>query len=270
MPRWKNTWTHLSSDTPAECMCDWPLPVAAHLEPEILVVDEVLAVGDAAFQKKCLGKMGAVRAEGRTVIFVSHNMAAVNRLCKRCALLTSGSLSCFSKTSEVINKYISEAFDKNHDENSRNMIKKDPVLSVIEFISCDEFGRPKTAYRTSEEVLFRLIVEIYDAVSGLRIGIDFMDVSDGELLFRSFDDDFEEIEREKGVTEFICSIPANLLQPRVYKAIVKIGIHTIRWISDGEISKKIEVEHVDGVNARYAGRRPGRIMPLIKWQIVKK
>src|SRR5207247_905772 len=67
--------------------------VAAHLEPEILLVDEVLAVGDAAFQKKCLGKMGDVAKKGRTVLFVSHNMAAVTRLCPKAILLDNGSIA---------------------------------------------------------------------------------------------------------------------------------------------------------------------------------
>ena len=66
--------------------------VAAHLEPEVLVVDEVLAVGDAAFQRKCLGKMGDVSKQGRTVLFVSHNMSAINRLCTRTVLLDAGHL----------------------------------------------------------------------------------------------------------------------------------------------------------------------------------
>ena len=66
--------------------------VAAHLEPEILIVDEVLAVGDAAFQQKCLGKMGKVAKEGRTVILVSHNMAAIQGLCSQCFLLNAGLL----------------------------------------------------------------------------------------------------------------------------------------------------------------------------------
>jgi len=80
--------------------------VAAHLEPEILLVDEVLAVGDAAFQKKCLGKMSDVAKEGRTVLFVSHNMAAVNRLCQRGFLVNSGRISMDTLVSEVTNKYL--------------------------------------------------------------------------------------------------------------------------------------------------------------------
>ena len=80
--------------------------VAAHLEPEILLVDEVLAVGDAAFQKKCLGKMGEVAKEGRTVLFVSHNMAAVQRLCSICTLLDDGHIGLSGATNTVIAEYL--------------------------------------------------------------------------------------------------------------------------------------------------------------------
>lgn len=80
--------------------------VAAHLEPEILVVDEVLAVGDAAFQKKCLGKLGEVAKEGRTVLFVSHNMNAIQRLCSKSILLEGGRLSAYSTTADIVNRYL--------------------------------------------------------------------------------------------------------------------------------------------------------------------
>ena len=79
--------------------------VAAHLEPEILVVDEVLAVGDAAFQKKCLGKMRDVAAEGRTVLFVSHDLAAVEKLCSRAILLDGGRYEADGPTSQTIDRY---------------------------------------------------------------------------------------------------------------------------------------------------------------------
>ena len=81
--------------------------VAAHLEPEILIVDEVLAVGDASFQKKCLGKMGDVAQQGRTVLFVSHNMDAVRRLCSRCVLLEAGEVATDGKPAGVISRYLS-------------------------------------------------------------------------------------------------------------------------------------------------------------------
>jgi len=83
--------------------------VAAHLEPEILVVDEVLAVGDAAFQNKCLGRMADIAHSGRTALFVSHNMAAVQRLCSKCVLLRRGRLASFGKTQHAITQYLNES-----------------------------------------------------------------------------------------------------------------------------------------------------------------
>ena len=95
--------------------------VAAHLETEILLVDEVLAVGDAEFQKKCLGKMGDVAKEGRTVLFVSHNMGAVSKLCFKCLLFEGGFLQIYGSTMKVISAYLlknseTEVFFEQHDE----------------------------------------------------------------------------------------------------------------------------------------------------------
>jgi lipopolysaccharide transport system ATP-binding protein len=82
--------------------------VAAHLEPEVLVVDEVLAVGDAAFQKKCLGKMGEVAQGGRTVLFVSHNMSAIKSLCRSSLILRQGQLTALGPSSEMVDRYLAE------------------------------------------------------------------------------------------------------------------------------------------------------------------
>jgi lipopolysaccharide transport system ATP-binding protein len=86
--------------------------VAAHLEPEILIVDEVLAVGDAAFQKKCLGKISDIATEGRTVLFVSHNMNAIQRLCPRSILLAGGRLISIDDTPDVVSKYLASAIQE--------------------------------------------------------------------------------------------------------------------------------------------------------------
>src|SRR6202035_368699 len=80
--------------------------VAAHLEPEILLIDEVLAVGDWAFQKRCLGKIGDVARDGRTVLFVSHNMASIEALCSTCLLINNGQLESKGKTSHIIARYM--------------------------------------------------------------------------------------------------------------------------------------------------------------------
>ncbi len=85
--------------------------MAAHLEPEILIVDEVLAVGDAAFQKKCLGKMNDVARHGRTVLFVSHNMDAIQRLCARCVLLERGRITAEGPTAAIVSRYLARASD---------------------------------------------------------------------------------------------------------------------------------------------------------------
>src|SRR3990167_6101413 len=84
--------------------------VAAHLEPEILLVDEVLSVGDAAFQKKCLGKMGDVAKEGRTVLFVSHNMGAISSLCNKTIYLADGQIRATGPTEKIVTDYLSEVF----------------------------------------------------------------------------------------------------------------------------------------------------------------
>jgi lipopolysaccharide transport system ATP-binding protein len=95
--------------------------VAAHLEPEILIVDEVLAVGDAQFQKKCLGKMEQVGKEGRTVIFVSHNMDSVQRLCDRCIWLSGGELQEFDSTKSIVERYMSAGLDLDRSQPNRWM-----------------------------------------------------------------------------------------------------------------------------------------------------
>ncbi|HNR20479.1 MAG TPA: polysaccharide ABC transporter ATP-binding protein [Bacteroidia bacterium] len=112
--------------------------VAAHLQPEILIVDEVLAVGDAEFQKKCLGKMNEVSKSGRTILFVSHNMAAIQNLCNKSVLLNSGNLETYGSTAEVINRYISQKGNndiklseiKERKGNGRLFFTKGSVVSI--------------------------------------------------------------------------------------------------------------------------------------------
>lgn len=116
--------------------------VAAHLEPEILIVDEVLAVGDALFQRKCTGKMGQVAREGRTVLFVSHNLAAVRQLCNRALLLSAGRLVTEGSTQEVLQEYLASASedDVNDLTQVRDRIGKGDVrLESLHFE--DESGR---------------------------------------------------------------------------------------------------------------------------------
>ena len=117
--------------------------VAAFLEPEILVIDEVLAVGDAQFQKKCLGKMEDVTRNGRTILFVSHNMAAVENLCKKTLLLESGKMKFFGQTSDALNLYTGIASFEEGNRTSKSIqlftAQKESYISKLEFL-CD--GKP--------------------------------------------------------------------------------------------------------------------------------
>lgn len=123
--------------------------VAAHLEPEILVVDEVLAVGDAQFQKKCLGKMGEVAGEGRTVLFVSHNMGAVSTLCDKAVYLLKGQVREIGVADRIVTSYVSELFQNKADDLEQLRLSgygKEVRFSDIRLLSEDGssvvFGQP--------------------------------------------------------------------------------------------------------------------------------
>jgi lipopolysaccharide transport system ATP-binding protein len=148
--------------------------VAAHLEPEILLVDEVLAVGDAAFQKKCLGKMGDVARQGRTVLFVSHNMASILALCERAILLKSGRVLGDGLPGEVVRAYLKsesadeaivleERADRKGDGSARFVSCKVESIESGSFISSTSQLRFTLAYKSSGPLRHvRFLVTIYD------------------------------------------------------------------------------------------------------------
>jgi len=132
--------------------------VAAHLEPEILVVDEVLAVGDVQFQKKCLGKMGEVAQGGRTILFVSHNMVAVNQLCQNAMLLTEGCLKSIGKVDIVIRDYMKETMSIAQNINLEQRIdrKGSQWLRFTEVLICDSQGNGINQVMSGQSVMIRL------------------------------------------------------------------------------------------------------------------
>jgi lipopolysaccharide transport system ATP-binding protein len=130
--------------------------VAAHLEPEILIVDEVLAVGDAQFQKKCLGKMGEVAKQGRTVIFVSHNFVAVQNLCSRALLLKDGQLAATGRTHAVLNEYMAES---ERPETDLALRSDRSGSGEVRFVNCailSRSGEDRPVVRCGEDVTIRL------------------------------------------------------------------------------------------------------------------
>lgn len=151
--------------------------VAAYLEPEILIIDEVLAVGDAEFQKKCLGKMDEVSKSGRTVLFVSHNLGAVQQLCPRTILLSSGSLIAAGKTSDVFGKYLN--LSQKGKGNYYSYGSKKAELASFEILNHLHKNVDDLFLGYPCSLLLRIKFNI--SVSGLEIGINIKDIF-GELF----------------------------------------------------------------------------------------
>ena len=159
--------------------------VAAHLDPEILVVDEVLAVGDAEFQKKCLGKMGDVAGEGRTVLFVSHNMRSINELCKSSILLNDGKIDLFGNTNSVIDQYLYFKKDRGRKMFAIDVIDRTyrgphEILSVwIE----NHFGVEQYQFNQGDDVVF--CIKIQSNYQPVIIGISVKDIHNQSIVFLS-------------------------------------------------------------------------------------
>lgn len=248
--------------------------VAAHLEPEILVVDEVLAVGDAEFQKKCLGKMDEVsRKDGRTVLFVSHNMAAISNLCGSICLLNSGRIEYVGSVGEGIQQYMKNSSGMNlqeiNQEEYAEIFPNDEIfeLKTLEII---QDGEKRVELVTDKEIAVKYAYKVKKAVSGLRIGFDFEDGQSGITIFRTFHDDMKAGgEHEAGDFEATAVLPHNLLIAGTFNLKIAIGIHSIRWITIDKISIPLQVHNHSGVNSHYADKRPGVILPSISWSIKK-
>lgn len=152
--------------------------VAAHLEPEVLLVDEVLAVGDAEFQKKCLGKMGDVTSSGRTILFVSHNMSAVQRLCPRSILLEKGTVTAMGDTAQIIDRYLSSSRNNIDVSNLDAVDRANDWLGVdIRITSArllDSKGNPTSTLMRGEPFTVEVTCKVAQPVKdvGFVVGID--------------------------------------------------------------------------------------------------
>jgi lipopolysaccharide transport system ATP-binding protein len=141
--------------------------VAAHLEPEILIVDEVLAVGDAEFQKKCLNKMGDVTKEGRTVLFVSHNMGAINQLCQMSIWIDQGSIKSIGNTPDIVSAYLKKGSSgtKLADISFEEEPGKDVQLRRARLL--DSEWQPAQVFDCDHPVVIELIMQVHHQVPGL-------------------------------------------------------------------------------------------------------
>lgn len=237
--------------------------VAAHLEPDILIVDEVLAVGDIEFQKKAIGKMKDISGEnGRTVLFVSHNMVAIANICKKVCVLNNGEIGYIGNVDQGIEYYL-----KNSESNKKPLKNRFPndsefKLNSIKFLQ-DNVER--TEFYTNQKVKLIFDFDIKTEIKGLRIGFDLLD-SNNNIIFRTFNDDEKNIPiYNRGSYNLIGYLPENFFKTGNYILNIVIGVHNIRWISYNEIVYPISFHNIKGINFKYSDERPGVIMPIINW-----
>lgn len=247
--------------------------VAAHLEMEIMLIDEVLAVGDIEFQKKCLGKMENVSSEGRTVLFVSHQMDAIRKFCKRCFLIDQGKLKDDSNhVGDVIQLYIkgsSNSFTTPEWINKLNNIKN-PVF-IPQLVSIYSNGKPAKSSilnNSNNEVIIK--GEVLENDSFLEIGYVVYNESGIPVYTTYFYDGPEEEwpKISKGELELRSQIPSRYLNEGVYKLELIVGIRKKIWhIGPGSKEVSLNFEILGGLSDSpiWHTKRLGVTAPVIKW-----
>jgi lipopolysaccharide transport system ATP-binding protein len=209
--------------------------VAAHLETEIMLVDEVLAVGDVAFQKKCLGKMKNVAGEGRTVLFVSHNMLAIKNLCSRVLLIDQGRLVLDADADMVVGRYLdrnliegSVASESEIADRVEGVIKKNelPYFKITEIRLEDLQCVTKSVFNSTEPVVVSVSFKCLQAVRDLRVIVAVADENGIPIYGSQNTDDCENAENfytlEPGSYMTKCTLPSNIFANRTY--FLNIGI----------------------------------------------
>ncbi|MCP4351309.1 MAG: ABC transporter ATP-binding protein [Desulfobacterales bacterium] len=251
--------------------------VAAHLEPEIMLVDEVLAVGDAAFQKKCLGKMGTVAGEGRTVLFVSHNMGAVSSLCTRAILLEKGMIVDSGETSEVINTYISKLSGSESREAERFFTDTPEKPAQIRRICIsDPDGNPSLIHGILNPIRVEIDFVIRQHFPNLFVACTVRTIMD-QIIFTTNEMDWINYSetRMKGVFpkapgyyKASVVIPAPMLQPGKYELQCPLTVSDPR-IGDVECQRGIFIEIADfgGSFANFPIKHGGLLAFPLQWQV---
>lgn len=244
--------------------------VAAHLEPEILIVDEVLAVGDAQFQKKCLGKMKDVGKEGRTVLFVSHNMGMIRSMCDRAILLDKGGVVCADETNAVIREYFSYGNKTGKhgeiswlDDNAPG--GKELVLRKIRITGPrDEL---QEEFDAGSPINIEIDYEVKQFIRGMRMLI-MLFADDGAIAFASTDENIRhKIELNPGSYFSKCTIPSNLLNGGQYTLHVHAGIPNVKVLSMGQDYLRMTITEGNACGALRPEKWPGVVAPKLNWSI---
>jgi lipopolysaccharide transport system ATP-binding protein len=205
--------------------------VAAHLEPEILIIDEVLAVGDAEFQKKCMGKMDEVSKSGRTILFVSHNMGVVSQLCSKALLLSNGELVLNSNVNEVIKNYSAYNDDIVGYTNSKNNINK---IGFAEIYTENNEGVRTSNFFFSQNIKFKILINFSEWEDIYNIGVVMLDKYKKRIF--TINKSLINFKRHNGIMNLELELPSSLFAPSHYSFLfalnTKTGIRTFDWVED--------------------------------------
>ena len=247
--------------------------VAAHLEPEILVVDEVLAVGDAEFQRKCLGKMNDVAQEGRTVLFVSHNMSAVLRLTQEAILLDEGRIVMRGPTPEAVDHYLNMGLTKQGERvwSSAEVTNSEVPFQPIALKVRNPMGQVVDTVQSVEGFSIEMEYQLSDPISGLRVGL-YMMTTRGEYVFTSFDTDdptlFEtHVQRPAGHYVSRCQIPPHLMNEGRYVLGVNASAYRIRRYFQDDKALTFNVDATGAPGMHWPEKRLGPVRPKLDWTI---
>ncbi len=254
--------------------------VAAHLEPDILLVDEVLAVGDAEFQKKCLGRMGQVSADGRTVLFVSHSMPAILRLCPRLIMLDKGVVVADGPAHAVARRYMADGGQAAGERTWTRGVDA-PGDEDVALLGVRVFGDDVDGADGGVEIghPVRIEVRYWNAAAkpGLRPSA-YLTVrnEDGLVLFRTQDHvnaRWRASGRHRGQVTATCVIPAHFLSEG--RHFVDVGLSSpaphIDHVEEADATSFLVVDRsgTAGVRGDWAGEWPGVLRPLLEWQVTE-
>ncbi len=250
--------------------------VAAHMDPEILVIDEVLAVGDADFQKKCLGKMEEVGREGRTVLFVSHSMPTVLRLCKRAMLLEAGRYVRAGTPSEVVSAYLQAGTGALGERIWADPTRApgDSVAKLHAVRVKDRDGKVVDTIEIRQPVSIEM--EWWNHTLDVRVAANLHFYNDqGTCLFVTAEftnKEWKSRQRGVGLVRSVCKIPGNFLsEGRVivrFAAVSSYNPTVVHALERDAVSfQVVDKSEGDGVRGPYANDWPGVIRPMLEWEI---
>jgi lipopolysaccharide transport system ATP-binding protein len=243
--------------------------VAAHLEPEILVVDEVLAVGDAAFQKKSMGKMGEVARQGRTVLFVSHNMGAIANLCSSGLLLSNGVLAFSGSASQTVSKYLSDlqssevvvVFDDNN--------ISDASFTKISIL--DSHSSPTKTVSVVEAFYAQFEYKVRRPISGMELSFALYDRNGSKIFscLMSNSKSVKTLDHEPGHYVAKAYFPANFLAPGTYTITPALHQPNIHLFDLKDSAIQISVTETGSADYKYAGQDIGAVLVNFDWSLEK-